>query len=102
MTQFNKASREGFLNSVADLQTEENYNAGSPYQVSQLTPGDSFIDFKEVQQIIPLSKSRYYALMKEGKVPRSVKIGDHRACWLLSECLAYANQKIQERNARTK
>lgn len=68
------------------------------YQVTQLAADDRFIDFIEVQKIIPLSKSRYYALMKQGRVPCSVKIGDHRACWLLSECIAYANAKIQERN----
>lgn len=68
------------------------------YQVGELKADDRFIDFDEVQKIIPLSKSRYYALMKQKRVPQSVKIGDHRACWLLSECLAYANARIQERN----
>ncbi len=71
-----------------------------PYQANEFSPGEQFIDFSEVQKYIPLSKSRYYALMKLGRLPASVKISEHRACWLLSEVLAYANQQIQKRNMK--
>ncbi|MCK5373826.1 MAG: AlpA family phage regulatory protein [Alphaproteobacteria bacterium] len=58
------------------------------------------MDFPEVKRYIPLSKSRYYFLMKSGRVPQCVKISEHRACWLLSEVLSYANQQIQKRNVK--
>lgn len=70
------------------------------YQADTFSATDRFIDFSEVQKYIPLSKSRYYALMRENRVPRSVKIAEHRACWLLSEVLAYAEDRIKERNAQ--
>ncbi len=67
---------------------------------SEFSPDDRFIDFSEVQKFIPLSKSRYYALLREKRVPSPVKISEHRACWLLSEVLGYAEARIKERNEK--
>lgn len=67
---------------------------------SGFSPDERFIDFSEVQKYIPLSKSRYYTLMRQKRVPSSVKIAEHRACWLLSEVQAYAEARIKERNKR--
>lgn len=69
---------------------------------SGFSPDERFIDFAEVQKYIPLSQSRYYALMREKKVPVSVKISDHRSCFLLSEVLAYAEARIKARNEKLK
>jgi len=74
--------------------------SSNSYQADGFSPTERFIDFPEVQQYIPLSKSRFYTLMRQGRVPRSVKIAEHRACWLLSEVLAYAEARIKERNEK--
>lgn len=58
-----------------------------------------FISFDEVQDIIPLSKSRLYELMRKGKFPRPVKIGEHRAVWIQHEVIAYRAARIAERDA---
>lgn len=58
-----------------------------------------FIDFDEVQEYIPLSKSRLYTLMNEGEFPKPVKIGIHRAVWIKQEILDYRSQRIEARNS---
>ncbi len=91
--------RENLLNSTSvalSVTTQEQPS----YQANGFSATERFIDFSEVQKYIPLSKSRYYTLMREGRVPCSVKIAEHRACWLLSEVLAYAEARIKERNAK--
>ncbi|MGB4107814.1 MAG: AlpA family phage regulatory protein [Alphaproteobacteria bacterium] len=70
------------------------------YQADGFSPTERFIEFSEVRKYIPLSQSRYYALMREKRVPVSVKISDHRACFLLSEVLAYTEARIKERNKK--
>ncbi len=72
----------------------------SLYQADGFSPTECFIEFSEVRKYIPLSKSRYYALMRQKRVPCSVKIGEHRSCFLLSEVLAYTNARIKERNEK--
>ncbi|MCB9988315.1 MAG: AlpA family phage regulatory protein [Rhodospirillales bacterium] len=55
------------------------------------------ISFDDVQSIIPLSKSRIYALIKARKFPPPVKIGEHRACWIRHEITAYRDERIAAR-----
>jgi len=59
------------------------------------------IGFAEVRAIVPLSKSRLYALMREGKFPRPIKLGDggHRSCWIKHEILAYLAERIAARDS---
>lgn len=92
--------RENLLNSTASVPLSMTAQEQSSYQAEGFSATERFLDFSEVQQYIPLSKSRYYALMRQGRVPGSVKIAEHRACWLLSEVLAYAEARIKERNEK--
>lgn len=73
-------------------------SCGRPYLTS--TEEVEFIDFDDVQQIIPMSKSRLYALMREAKFPRPVKlVGEHRAAWIKHEVVAYRDARIAERDS---
>lgn len=92
--------RENLLNSTASVALSVTAQEQPLYQADGFSATERFLDFSEVQEFIPLSKSRYYALMRQNRVPRVVKIADHRACWLLSEVLAYAEARIKERNER--
>lgn len=70
-------------------------------ELSQPSPMEeiNLISFDEVKELIPMSKSRLYTLMREGKFPRPVKIGEHRAVWIKHEVLAYRAARIAERDA---
>ena len=54
---------------------------------------DRLLTLKEVQHLIPLSRSHIYVLMGQGKFPRQVKIGERRVAWWGSEIKAYQNGK---------
>lgn len=57
------------------------------------------IGFKEVMDIIPLSKSRIYFYISEGKFPKPVKIGMHRVAFIKREILDYLAARIAERDS---
>lgn len=42
----------------------------------------------QVLQIIPVSRSAWWAGVKSGKYPQSVKLGERTTCWRRSEILA--------------
>lgn len=54
---------------------------------------DRLLTLKEVQHLIPLSRSHIYVLMGQGKFPRQVKIGERRVAWWESQIKAYQNGK---------
>lgn len=47
---------------------------------------EKLISFKELQNLIPLGRTKLYALMKDNKLPRPFKIGT-RSLWKLSEIM---------------
>jgi predicted DNA-binding transcriptional regulator AlpA len=94
-------SRRGkLLSSAASIALPLTTQEQPSYHADGFSATERFIDFSEVQKYIPLSKSRYYTLMRQGRVPCSVKIAEHRSCFLLSEVLAYAETRIKERNQK--
>lgn len=42
----------------------------------------------QVLQIIPVSRSAFWAGIKAGKYPKAVKLGERTTCWRRSEILA--------------
>ena len=89
---------KNLLNSASPAALSTTTQEQPPFQADGFSATERFLDFAEVQKYIPYSKSRFYALMRENRVPRPVKIGQHRACWLLSEILAFTDARIKERN----
>jgi predicted DNA-binding transcriptional regulator AlpA len=43
---------------------------------------------KQVLELVPVSKSSWWAGVKSGKYPASVKLGERTTCWRLSEIMA--------------
>ena len=46
---------------------------------------DRLLRLKEVLQIIPVSKTSWWAGVKTGRYPRPVKLGPRTTCWRLSD-----------------
>lgn len=47
---------------------------------------EKLISFRELQNLIPLGRTKLYELMKDNKLPRPFKIGA-RSLWKLSEIM---------------
>lgn len=52
-----------------------------------------YIRIKELQQKIPLSRTTFWRLEKEGKFPKRVQLGSNSVAWLES----YIDQWIEEK-----
>jgi prophage regulatory protein len=57
----------------------------------------SFADLKA--KGIPHSKAHIHRLMKAGKFPRAIKVGENRNAWIEAEINAHIDAKIAERDA---
>lgn len=51
------------------------------------------INLKQVQDVVPLSKSQIYRLMKTGDFPKSVKLGVRRVAWREDEVRQWAQSR---------
>jgi prophage regulatory protein len=57
------------------------------------------IKLPEVLQICGLSKSALYQKIKDGEFPAQVKLSQRSSAWVQSEVIAWANDRIAERDA---
>jgi len=48
-------------------------------------PEIGFLRLKQVLQIIPISKSHWWAGVKEGRFPQSIKLGARTTCWRVED-----------------
>lgn len=48
-------------------------------------PSFGFLRLKQVLQIIPISKSQWWAGVKAGHFPASVKLGARTTCWRVED-----------------
>ena len=55
-----------------------------------------FIRFKELRQRIPLGRTTIWRMMREGRFPRSRRIGKIAAAWLESEVEEWMKQNAGE------
>ena len=46
---------------------------------------ERLLRLKDVLAIIPVSKSTWWAGIKEGRFPRPIKLGPRTTCWRLSD-----------------
>lgn len=53
----------------------------------------SYFDLKEVMEITTLGRSTIYTLMKEGKLPKNVKISARRTAWRVDEVRAWTQDR---------
>lgn len=91
-------AKQNYNAQLQDKHQAPKTSAGASGKPSSAYAGDiELISFDDVQSIIPLSKSRIYALIKARKFPPPVKIGEHRACWVRHEIIAYRDERIAAR-----
>lgn len=50
----------------------------------------------QVLEIIPISRSSWWAGVKSGKYPQPVKIGPRMTCWRLRDILALTETETQD------
>jgi prophage regulatory protein len=58
------------------------------------------LSFGELKRLkgIPYSKAHLHRLVRDGKFPRPIKIGENRNAWIEEEVDAHIEAKIAERN----
>jgi len=44
-------------------------------------PAEGFVRLKQILQIVPVSKSSWWAGVKAGRYPQPVKLGPHTTAW---------------------
>jgi prophage regulatory protein len=54
----------------------------------------------EVQAITRLSKPTIYKMVKEGKFPRQLQIGENRVAWLKSDITDWIGSRPRERRPK--
>ena len=59
------------------------------------------LSLKQLREYLPLSRSQIYRLQKQGRFPKSVRLGPARVGILESELQSYLEGKIAERDAST-
>jgi prophage regulatory protein len=52
----------------------------------------SLLRLPQVLELIPVSRSAWWAGVKSGKYPKSVKLGERTTCWRSSDIMALIEQ----------
>jgi len=55
-------------------------------------PEIGFLRLKQVLQIIPISKSAWWAGVKEGRFPQAIKLGSRTTCWRINDIRNLVNE----------
>lgn len=50
--------------------------------------GERLLRLKQVLELVPVSKSSWWAGVKLGRYPASVKLSERTTCWRLSDIMA--------------
>lgn len=50
-------------------------------------PQTGFVKLPQILSVIPVSKSTWWAGVKSGKFPASIKLGRRTTCWMASDIL---------------
>ena len=61
------------------------------------------VDWKYLKEVlkIPWCRQHWRRLGLEGKAPASIKIGEHRTGWLLSEVESYLQELVRKRDEQS-
>jgi predicted DNA-binding transcriptional regulator AlpA len=49
--------------------------------------GERLLRLRQVLELVPVSKSSWWAGVKSGRYPASVKLGERTTCWRMSEVM---------------
>ena len=55
-----------------------------------------YIRLREVQTLVPLSRTRIYELMAAGRFPACIKLSERASAWSLDEVLAYLAKRREQ------
>jgi prophage regulatory protein len=55
-----------------------------------------FIRLREVMKIVPLSRSRIFELMDDGRFPRNVKLSERASAWSEAEIVAWCAERLAQ------
>lgn len=66
------------------------------HSAKPVTPRDRLLRLPDVEAICGIRKSSIYALMKEGKFPRCVRITSRLSAWPESAVLQWVQERIKE------
>lgn len=53
--------------------------------MNQRLPEEGFVKLKQIQRVIPVSKSTWYRGMESGIYPKPIKLGDRAVGWRVEE-----------------
>jgi len=67
--------------------------------MEQTIPSTSFIRLRQILEIIPISKSAWWAGCKTGRFPKPIKLGPRTTAWKAEDIAALVRQLGEE--ART-
>jgi len=60
---------------------------------TRMAPGTRLITVDQIQQLIPLSVSTIYRMMRAGTFPRSVRLGPNRVAWRYEEVMLWIAER---------
>lgn len=70
------------------------------YSAPPVQPRDRLLRIPDVEKTAGIKKSTIYALMREGKFPKCVRITRRLSAWPESAVLAWVNERIREGGAQ--
>jgi prophage regulatory protein len=73
-------------------------NGAAPHNPKEGFIMNKFLKLKAVEAATTISRSHIYALAKEGKFPKPVKLSERSSAWLESEVLDWIESRIAQRN----
>lgn len=77
--------------------TSKNNGGGMKKDINN--QNDKFIKFKEVMQIVGLSRTTLYSLIKNNKFPKQIKpSGTRSSVWYLNEVKDWMQEQKDQRN----
>ena len=69
-------------------------------QFKNLLAEDRLIRLREVLSLVPVSRSTWWAGVKAGIYPRSIKLGPKITCWRLSDILSLISTGVGRGNSK--
>lgn len=85
---------------VSKVPTGENDGIKRARANPQLTDSDRLIRLPEVLALLPISKSSWWAGVKDGQFPRPVKLGPRTTTWRLSDISALIERRSIQRGGQ--
>ncbi|GGY39212.1 DNA-binding protein [Bacterioplanes sanyensis] len=63
---------------------------------------ERFLRWKEVKELVGISRSHAHALIAEGRFPAPIKLAERASAWLESEVQQWIEERIAQRNSQLK